>query len=39
MELVDFGLKIGAALLAGLLIGIERELQNKDAGLKTNALV
>lgn len=39
MELVDFGLKIGAALVAGLLIGIERELQNKDAGLKTNALV
>lgn len=39
MELFDFGLKIGAALLAGLLIGIERELQNKDAGLKTNALV
>ena len=39
MELVDFGLKIGAALLAGLLIGVERELQNKHAGLKTNALV
>lgn len=39
MELLDFGLKIGAALLAGLLIGVERELQKKNAGLKTNALV
>lgn len=39
MEIVDFTLKIGAALLAGLLIGVERELQNKHAGLKTNALV
>ncbi|WP_037373744.1 MgtC/SapB family protein [Salinimicrobium xinjiangense] len=39
MELLEFGIKIGAALLAGLLIGIEREIQNKNAGLKTNALV
>ena len=39
MELLNFGLKIGAALLAGLLIGIEREIQNKNAGLKTNGLV
>lgn len=39
MELFGFGIKIGAALLAGLLIGIEREIQNKNAGLKTNALV
>lgn len=39
MDLLDFGLRIGAALLAGLLIGIERELRNKNAGLKTNALV
>lgn len=39
MELFEFGIKIGAALLAGLLIGIEREIQNKNAGLKTNALV
>ena len=39
MELLNFGLKIGAALLAGLFIGIEREIQNKNAGLKTNALV
>lgn len=37
--LVEFGMKIGAATLAGLLIGLEREIQNKEAGLKTNALV
>ena len=39
MDLWQFGLRIGAALLAGLLIGIEREIRNKNAGLKTNALV
>lgn len=39
MELLEFGLRIGAALIAGLLIGIEREIRNKNAGLKTNALV
>ena len=39
MDLWQFGIRIGAALLAGLLIGIEREIRNKNAGLKTNALV
>lgn len=39
MEVADFALKIGAAVLAGLLIGVEREFRNKQAGLKTNALV
>lgn len=39
MNLLEFGLRIGAALLAGLFIGIEREIRNKNAGLKTNALV
>lgn len=39
MELADFGFKIGAAVIAGLLIGLEREFQKKHAGLKTNALV
>lgn len=39
MELLEFGLRIGAALAAGLLIGMEREVRNKNAGLKTNALV
>ena len=39
MGLEVFSLRMGAALLAGLFIGIEREVQNKNAGLKTNALV
>ena len=39
MEITHFALRIGAALVSGLLIGIERELRNKNAGLKTNALV
>lgn len=39
MELGEFILRIGAALLAGLLIGVEREIRGKHAGLKTNALV
>lgn len=39
MEIEDFLLRIGGALVAGLLIGIEREIQNKNAGLKTNGLV
>ena len=39
MELQEFITRIGAALLAGLVIGMEREIKNKDAGLKTNALV
>lgn len=39
MTVIEFLIRIGAAALAGLLIGIEREIQNKNAGLKTNALV
>lgn len=39
MNLEDFILKTSLALLAGLLIGLERELRGKHAGLKTNALV
>ena len=39
MTVLEFLIRIGAAALAGLLIGIEREIQNKNAGLKTNALV
>ncbi len=34
MELLEFGYRIGAALLAGLFIGIEREIQNKNAGIR-----
>lgn len=39
MDLLEFSLRMGAAVLAGLVIGVEREIQNKHAGLKTNALV
>src|SRR5690606_17534981 len=39
MELHDFVLRIGAAAVAGVLIGIEREFKNKHAGLKTNTVV
>ena len=39
MDLWDFFLRVSAALFSGVLIGIERELRNKNAGLKTNALV
>lgn len=39
MDLLEFSLRLGAALTAGLFIGVEREVQNKNAGLKTNALV
>jgi len=35
----DFLYKILLAIVAGLLIGIEREYKGKDAGLKTNMLV
>ncbi|QED38292.1 MgtC/SapB family protein [Antarcticibacterium arcticum] len=39
MELMDFSLKAGLALLGGFGIGIEREIRHKSAGLKTNSLV
>lgn len=35
----DFLFKILSAIVAGLLIGLEREYKGKDAGLKTNMLV
>lgn len=35
----DFMARIGLAVLAGLLIGLEREFKGKPAGLKTNMLV
>lgn len=34
-----FAIKACLAVLAGLIIGLERELRGKDAGLKTNSLV
>ncbi len=39
MELLEFSIRVGLAALAGLLIGAEREIRGKSAGLKTNALV
>jgi putative Mg2+ transporter-C (MgtC) family protein len=39
MELLDFAIKAGLAILGGLIIGVERELRGKSAGLKTNCLV
>lgn len=39
MEFTSFAIRIVAAASAGLLIGMEREFKNKNAGLKTNALV
>ena len=40
-ELTTFGLfvRLGVAMLAGALIGIEREAKNKGAGIKTHVLV
>lgn len=35
----DFAITIVAAMIAGGVIGIERQIKNKNAGLKTNALV
>jgi putative Mg2+ transporter-C (MgtC) family protein len=36
---VEFALRLGAALVAGLLIGLERELKGKPAGISTHAFV
>ncbi len=38
-EWIEFGIRIGVAAISGLLIGLERELRGKNAGLRTNALV
>jgi putative Mg2+ transporter-C (MgtC) family protein len=42
MGSLDYGqvlLRLGAAVLAGALIGVDREIRNKPAGLRTMALV
>ncbi len=39
MDTAVFTIKVCLAVVAGLIIGLERELRGKDAGLKTNALV
>ena len=39
VSLLDVVLRIGAALLVGALVGLNRELRDKPAGLKTHTLV
>ncbi len=39
MELIEFSIRVGLAAVAGILIGAEREISGKSAGLKTNSLV
>lgn len=39
MEIMEFLLRLGTALLAGLCIGFERQWFRKSTGLKTNMLV
>jgi len=36
---IDFALRLGLCLLFGALIGVERELRNKPAGISTNCFV
>jgi len=38
MTLAELGLRLGAAVLLGALIGIDRELKNRPAGLRTHIL-
>lgn len=39
MTILEFSLRLLTALLAGLIIGFERQWHNKSAGLRTNTLV
>ena len=39
LPLADLSLRLGAASLAGMILGIEREWRRKPAGLRTNMLV
>lgn len=39
LEIAQFALNVGLALLMGMAIGLEREFRNHPAGLRTNALV
>ena len=39
MSLLDFVLRLGAALFCGSLIGVERQFRQHEAGLRTSALV
>lgn len=37
--LLEYSLRIGAALIIGMIVGLEREFQGKPAGLRTNILM
>ncbi len=39
MEILDFALRLGAALLMGTVVGLERQWRQRMAGTRTNALV
>ncbi|TNE47478.1 MAG: MgtC/SapB family protein [Deltaproteobacteria bacterium] len=39
MHMVEFGFRLGVAMLAGMAIGFERQWHRKSAGLRTNTLV
>lgn len=39
MNLTDFCIRLGAAFLLGIMIGLERQWRQKNAGLRTNTLV
>ena len=39
LDTLTFLMKLGAATLSGICIGLEREMKGKSAGLKTNTLV
>lgn len=39
MDYTDFIIRLGVAFLVGFVVGLERELAQKDAGLRTNLLV
>ena len=39
LDIAEIVLRLGAALLAGALIGVDRELKKRPAGLQTHALV
>jgi putative Mg2+ transporter-C (MgtC) family protein len=39
MDLASFAAGVGTAFLLGIIIGLERELRNHEAGLRTNALL
>jgi putative Mg2+ transporter-C (MgtC) family protein len=39
MSILDFVLRLGAALLMGAVVGLERQWRQRMAGMRTNALV